>query len=355
MSATIIGVDPHKRSHTAVVLDDGEQIASQQRVTAGPGQVDDLLAWAPGGERVWAIENVNGLGHLLAQQLIARAEVVIDVPATLSSRARKLSGKSGRKTDEHDARSVAIAAAHNNRLRRVTAENNSVVLGLLLDRRWHLVAQRQRTICQLHALLNELVPAGAAKHLTSKKAAVMLRKIAPGSIVELERKLLARELLADVRWLDKRIPVAKQRLSQELAAYGTTLTDIHGIGEIGAATILAIVDDPTRFPDRGHFAAFNGTAPLEASSGDVRRHRLSRRGNRQINKVIHVAARTQIRRAGPGRTYYDRKLAAGKGKMEALRALKRQLSDVIYRRLLADERARQAVRDGQTGIKPKAA
>ena len=133
------------------------------------------------------------------------------------------------------------------------------------------------------------------------------------------------------------------------------MTDICGIGEVGAATILSIVDDPTRFPDRGHFAAFNGTAPLEASSGDKRRHRLSRRGNRQMNKVIHVAARTQIRIGGPGRVYYDRKLAEGKSQMEALRALKRQLSDVIYRRLLADERARQAARGGQTGIRPNAA
>jgi hypothetical protein len=234
MSATIIGVDPHKRSHTAVVLDDAEQIASKLRVDASAGQVDALLAWAPGGERVWAIENVNGLGHLLAQQLVARGEVVIDVPATLSCRARKLSGKSGRKTDAHDARSVVIAAAHNSRLRRVTVENTTVVLGLLLDRRWHLVAQRQRTLCQLHALLGELVPAGAATHLTSKKAAALLRKITPGSVVELERKLLARELLEEVRWLDKRIPVAKRRLSQALAAYGTTLTDICGIGERSA-------------------------------------------------------------------------------------------------------------------------
>ncbi|MDQ3708517.1 MAG: transposase [Actinomycetota bacterium] len=233
-------------------------------------------------------------------------------------------------------------------------DNNTVVIGLLLDRRWRLVSQRQRTICQLHVLLGELVPAGAARHLTSKKAAALLRSIAPGDTVELERKLVARELLDDVRWLDRRIPAAKQRLSQALAAYGTTLTDIHGIGEIGAATILSIVDDPSRFPTRGHFAAFNGTAPLDASSGDVRRHRLSRRGDRQLNKVIHVAARTQIRRDGPGRTYYDRKLAEGKGNMEALRALKRQLSDVIYRRLLADHQAR-AARGGQTRTSPKAA
>ncbi|MDQ3708516.1 MAG: IS110 family transposase [Actinomycetota bacterium] len=120
MPATIIGVDPHKRSHTAVVLDEGERIVSQLRVDAGPGQVDKLLGWAPGGERVWAVENANGLGRLLAQQLVARGEIVVDVPATLSCRARKLSGHSGRKTDEFDARSVVIAAAHNNRLRHVT-------------------------------------------------------------------------------------------------------------------------------------------------------------------------------------------------------------------------------------------
>ncbi|MDQ3481475.1 MAG: IS110 family transposase [Actinomycetota bacterium] len=173
--------------------------------------------------------------------------------------------------------------------------------------------------------------------------------------MELERKLVARELLEDWRWLDRRIPAAKQRLSDALTAYGTTLTDIHGIGEIGAATVLSIVHDPARFPSRAHFAAFNGTAPLEASSGDVRRHRLSRRGNRQLNKVIHVAARTQIRRDGPGRTYYERKVAEGNSRRESLRALKRQLSDVVYRRLLTDDRQRQAVQGGQAGTRPKSA
>ena len=355
MSMTIIGVDPHKRSHTAVVLDGREEIASQIRVTASSSQVKELLHWAPPVERLRAVENANGLGRLLAQQLVARGETVVDVPATLASRARKLSGKSGRKTDEHDARSVAIAAAHHHGLRQVAVENVTAVIGLLLDRRWRLVSQRQRATCQLHALLTELVPAGADTHLTSSKAAAVLRKVTPGSIVELERKLVARELLDDIRALDRRIPAATKRLSQALAASITGLTDIHGIGLIGAATILSIVDDPTRFPTKGHFAAFTGTAPIEASSGDVRRHRLSRRGNRQMNKVLHTAAKTQIRRDGPGRTYYQRKLAEGKGTMEALRCLKRQLSDVAYRQLLADHQRRQAVRGGQTGTRPKSA
>ena len=129
MSATVIGVDPHKRSHTAVVLDDCEQIASELRVTAGPRQIVELLTWAPAGDRTWAIENANGLGRLLAQQLVAKGETVVDVPAALACRARKLSGRSGRKTDEFDARAVAIAATYNRGLRHVQIDNVSGVLG----------------------------------------------------------------------------------------------------------------------------------------------------------------------------------------------------------------------------------
>ena len=132
------------------------------------------------------------------------------------------------------------------------------------------------------------------------------------------------------------------------------MTDVRGIGDVSAATILSIVDDPTRFATKGHFAAFTGTAPIAASSGDVQRHRLSRRGNRQMNKVLHTAAKTQIRLGGPGRIYYDRKRAEGKSTMEALRALKRQLSDVVYRHLLADQQTR-AARGGQVRTSPQAA
>jgi hypothetical protein len=122
-------VDTHKRSHTAVVLDDCEEIASQIRVNASIGEVTELLAWAQVTKRVWAVENANGLGRLLACQLVAAGESVIGVPATLASRARKLSGKSGRKTDEFDARSVAIAARHNRGLRHVAVENVTAVVG----------------------------------------------------------------------------------------------------------------------------------------------------------------------------------------------------------------------------------
>ena len=126
----IIGIDPHKRSHTAVVLDDCEEVIAELRIDASHGQVDQLLAWAPPDpRRVWAVENANGLGYLLARQLTGRGEAVVDVPATLAARARKLSGKSGTKSDAHDARSVAIAAAHHRSLRQVAPEDLTTVIG----------------------------------------------------------------------------------------------------------------------------------------------------------------------------------------------------------------------------------
>ena len=352
MERTVIGVDPHKRSHTAVVLDEDEEIAGQLRVVADRRQVERLLGWA--GEwpqRVWAVENVNGLGRLLSQQLTMAGEQVVDVPASLSHRTRKLSGKSGRKTDEHDARSVAIAAANPGRLRRVELEDFSQALGLILDRRWHLVSFRHRTICRLHALLAEMVPGGAPTKLTAVKAARMLRSVRPGSAVEVERREMAKQLLDDWRWCDRRIPAVEDRLHEALAAHGSTLTAIFGIGDIGAATMLSIVGDVSRFPTAGHFAAYNGTAPIEASSGDVKRFRLNQGGNRQLNSAIHIAAVTQVRHNGPGKAYVQRKLAQGKSRGEAMRALKRQLSDVVYRRLLADARRREAARGGQAGTR----
>jgi transposase len=352
MGLKVIGIDPHKRSHTAVVLDQDEEIAAQLRVAADRRQTDRLLAWAnEWPTRIWAIENVNGLGRLLSQQLVLAGEQVVDVPASLSHRTRKLSGKSGRKTAPHDARSVAIAAAHPGRLRTVELEDFSQALGLILDRRRHLVSFRHRTICRLHALLSEMIPGGAPRQLTPTKAAKLLRSMRPATAVEAERREVAKQLLDDWRWCERRIPATEARLQEALDAHGSTLTAIFGIGDIGAATILALVGELNRFPTAGHFAAYNGTAPIEASSGDVKRHRLNQGGNRHLNSVIHIAAVTQIRHHSPGRSYYRRKLAERKTDSEAMRALKRQLSDVIYRRLVADQRRREAARGGQMGTR----
>ena len=123
---------------------------------------------------------------------------------------------------------------------------------------------------------------------------------------------------------------------------------LDGIGPSGAARLLVEVGDIIRFPDRGHFASWNGTAPIDASSGYHVRHRLSRAGNRQINRVLHIMAVVQLRHPTKGRAYYDRKVAAGKTPMEAMRALKRRLSDVVFRQMMADARAR-AARTGPGG------
>ena len=194
-----------------------------------------------------------------------------------------------------------------------------------------------------------MVPGGAPTRLTCTNEARLLRTVRPVTPVAVERREVAKQLLDDWRWCDRRIPATEARLHDALDAHGSTLTAIFGIGDIGAATILSIVGDVGRFASAGHFAAYNGTAPIEASSGDIRRHRLNRGGNRQLNATIHIAAVTQVRHGGPGKAYLQRKLAEHKTSGEAMRALKRQLSDVIYRRLVADQRRREAVRGGQAG------
>jgi transposase len=188
-------------------------------------------------------------------------EQVVDVPASLSHRTRKLPGNSGRKTDDHDARSVAIAATHPGRLRTVELEDFSQALELILDRRWHLVSFRHRTICRLHALLSEMVPGGAPRKLTATKAAKILRSVRPATLVETERREMAKQLLDDWRWCNRRIPAVETRLHEALQAHGSTLTGIFGIGDINAATILAIVGDLRRFRSAGHFAATPAPPP----------------------------------------------------------------------------------------------
>jgi transposase len=127
-------------------------------------------------------------------------------------------------------------------------------------------------------------------------------------------------------------------LRQLVAAAGSSVTDLNGIGPSGAARLIGDIGDIGRFSTAAHFASWNGTAPIEASSGDQRRHRLSRLGSRRINRVLHIMAIVQLRHDTPGRAYYRRRLAEGKTTMEALRALKRHLSDVIYQQMLRDAR-----------------
>jgi transposase len=335
----VIGIDPHKRSHTAAVLDDTEALVGQLRVTADRWQRDRLLRFAaPFEPRTWAVEAAGGLGALLAQQLVAAGERVVDVPPTLSARVRLLDSGRTDKSDPHDARSAAIVALRHARLRPVRPVDHAAVLRLLANRHHDLTAARTRTICRLHALLCLLIPGGFSGRLSARQAAQVLRGLRPVELVDVERKRVALEILGDVRRVDDQLEALVKRIGNAVAASGTTVTDVYGIGPIGAAVIVGHTGDVTRFPSAGHYARYNATAPLEASSGPRVRHRLNPRGNRQLNHALHVAAITQIAHDTAGRAYFLRKIEEGKTRKEALRALKRRISDAVYRQLLVDTR-----------------
>lgn len=336
----IIGIDPHKLSHVACAIDEKELELAQLSVRAGHRQLDRLLGWAqPFPERTWAIESAGGLGFLLAQQLVAAGECVFDVPATLSSRVRVLGTGRSNKNDPNDARAVAIAALRAPGLAAVRREDHVTVLRLLAKAHLDLGRARSRACCRLHALAAELMAGGIRKEVVVSQAESLLASIVPVSAAQRQRLELAHELLDDVRILDGRLKDSKQRITNAVAASGTTLTDLYGVGSIIAAIVLGYSGDVCRFRTGGHYAAYNGTAPIELSSGGRTVHRLSRRGNRTLNHAIHMIAITQIRnRDSEGRAYYDTKVTAGKTKREAMRALKRKISDRVYRQLLADAR-----------------
>ncbi|HET6951870.1 MAG TPA: IS110 family transposase [Acidimicrobiales bacterium] len=333
----IIGVDPHKASHTAAVLDRDEQLVGEVRVRADRSQRDRLLEFAaPFQPRTWAIEGATGTGALLAQQLVAVGEAVVDVPPKLSARVRLLATERSDKTDAFDARSAAVVALRHRSLRPVAAEDHAAVLRVLAKRHHDLAAQRTRVVCRLHAVLCQLVEGGLTRDLTANKAAAVLRRIRAGTAVAAERRRLAVELLSELRRVDTELTSLRHRTRDAVAASSTTVTEIFGVGPTMAAYLIGYSGDIRRFPTAGHYARYNGTAPIEASSGERIRHRLNPRGNRQLNHALHIAAVTQIRNKTPGRAYYDHKLAEGKTRKEALRALKRRISDAAYRQLLAD-------------------
>lgn len=246
----------------------------------------------------------------------------------------------GRKTDHIGARAVAVVAAQRPELARVTADDHTVVLRLLADRSDELIRERRRVINRLHRHLRDLIPGGALGHLTTTSAAALLARLRPSDAVEIQRKQLARELLRGIRRLDKAISENRRRCTDAVAASGTSLTQIAGISDVLAAQILGHIGDITRFPSSGHLASYAGTAPIEASSGNIVRHCLSRRGNRQLNHAIHLAAHVQTIFPGPGSDYYQRRLAAGNSRLEALRLLKHQITKAIYRTLVADAATR---------------
>jgi len=338
MGAVLIGVDPAKRSNTIEVINASEKTLATGRFdnsTVGYREMRALARKWP--DRVWVIEGATGVGLHLAQRLVSDGERVVDVPAKLSTRVRAMDTGHGRKNDPADAHAVAVVGLRSRGLREVSLDDETVALKLMSERRRDLVRSRTQAMNRLHQILMQLIASGAPKQLTVAQAKALVASVRPRDAVGKTRRQLAVDLIDDVVILDRKIKVLEARLSEAVAATGTHLTEIVGVAAVTAATIIGEVGNVSRFATSNHFATYTGTAPIEASSGDIVRHRLSRAGNRRLNSALHIAAMANKRHDPRGKAYYERKLAAQKGHMGALRCLKRRLSDVVFRVLLEDQ------------------
>jgi transposase len=229
-----------------------------------------------------AVEGAGGLGFLVAQQLVAANQAVVDVPATLAARTRLLGHGRTNKNDANDALSVAVTALRHRGLRPVTIAGYSELLRLLATRHIDLSNQRTRLIARLHALATELSPGGIGKKLNSTDAAKFLAAIIPADPVAQLRGGLIAELSDDITRLEAQHKQSERRIRDAIRASGTTVTNIYGIGPVIAAMLIGNTGDIARFTNRDPYASYNGTAPVEFSSGGRIVHRVSERGNRSV-------------------------------------------------------------------------
>jgi len=275
------------------------------------------------------------------------------VPPKLAARVRLLATGNTGKNDPNDARSVAVAALRCAGCQEARRDDHAVVLKVWSKRYRDLGRTRTQVACRLHQVLCELIPGGAGRRITAGQATHILGSITPSTAVDAARCELAAEFIEDLRGIDAAIGETRKKLTTAVRAAGTSLTGRFGAGPVIAAAVIGDVRHVARFPGRDPFAACDGTAPIEVSSGGRKIYRLSRRGNRRLNHAIHMAAVTQIRhRHSPGRAYGDKKLAEGKTPKEALRALKRQVSDAIFACLQADARRAAAAAATSPGGQP---
>jgi len=343
MERVIIGVDPHKLSATIEVVDHHEHLLGSGRFTTDRAGYAAMRTYAKAWpDRTWAVEGANGAGRPLAQRLLEAGEHVVDVPAKLAARVRLFDTGHNRKTDARDAHSIAVVAVRTKELRVLHVDGELQALRMLVDHRDALSRRRVQCVNRLHALLAELIPGQGKKDITALQAKALLASVRPRDIAGKTCRRIAAEELAELVAVDAKIKKSTAELKAMVLARGSHLMDLRGVGPVVAARVLADVGDVTRFADRNRFASWTGTAPLDASSGENNRHRLSRAGNRRVNHMIHIAAISQIRLDTDGRAYYRRKRAEGKKPLEAIRCLKRRISDAIYRQLVTDAAAATA-------------
>lgn len=342
--ATVFGIDSHKSSLAVCGVDElGRELCSGLFANTEKGH-RALLCWAKeqSGERRFGVEGTGGLARALTRMLVGEGELTVEVPGVLSERERRRLRKKG-KSDPQDALAIARVAAREASLEPLSDDTAARELKLLCDYREQLTAERTRHQNRLHADLLALSPGYeqrcpnlvAKRHLAA--AAQILRGVTG---VQAE---LARRRLGTLRGLDRQILELERRISTLVTASGSSLTTLVGVGPLGAARVLGEVRDVRRFATKDRFASANGTAPIPASSGARQHHRLNRGGNRRLNRVIHTMALVQVRCDPRARTYIERRRAEGKSYRDAIRSLKRHLSNVIYRQLRLDAFAAESI------------
>ncbi|HJU01015.1 MAG TPA: IS110 family transposase [Actinomycetes bacterium] len=335
-----LGTDAHKRSHTVVAADAQGRQLGQVTVTATSEGHLRALVWAgQWPERTWAIEDCRHLSRRLERDLLAAGERVVRVPPKLMGIARRQARTRG-KSDPIDALAVARAALREPDLPVACLDGVDRQVRLLVDHREDLVAERTRIQQRLRWHLHELepgweIPAGALDRSCWLDGVTARLAAQPGLVAE-----LAGELVERCRQLTGRVKELERQLARLVPPLASSLLDLEGCGPLTAAKLIGEVAGMGRFRSRAAFAMHNGTAPIPVWSGNHQRHRLNRGGNRQLNVAMHRIAITQLRLGGTGRAYVQRRLAAGDTKTEAIRALRRRISDQVYRRLRADEHQR---------------
>jgi transposase len=335
----VIGIDAHKRSHTAVTVDEMGRQGFVKTVGTTTQDHLRLLKWAVSlaVERLWAIEDCRHLTRRLERDLIAAGESVVRVSPKLMAHVRD-SARSYGKSDPIDALAVARAALREPNLPIARLDGVEREIRLLVDHREDLVAERTRIIARLRWHLHELDPGWTAptkleRHSAFDKLEAHLSDLTDGAMV----RRLALRLVEHLRLLTHEINELAAEITARVTTIAPSLLAIVGCGALSAAKIIGETAHAGRFRSKDAFARHNGTAPLPVWSSNKQPHRLSRTGNRQLNAALHRIALTQARSYPPARELLDQRKSNGDGGMEALRILKRRLSDVVYRAMLADQ------------------
>lgn len=335
----VLGADLHKRSHTIVVIDaTGRQLAEKTIPATDAGHLE-LRRWAAQWpERTWGLEDCRHLSRRLDAELVRAGEAVVRVAPRLMAGARRSSRAPG-KSDPIDALAVARVVLREPDLPVARLDGPDRLVRLLVDHREDLVGERTRHEQRLRWFLVELAVAEPApRSLGRRVVQAALATALAGRTEPVAR--FARDLLVRIVELSVAIGALEREIEGHIRTLAPTLLTMPGCGTLTGAKIVGEAGGISRFHSRAAFAIHNGTAPLPVWSGNVVRHRLNRGGNRQLNAALHRIAITQIRLSGAGHEYFEHRLAAGDSRTEAIRALRRRISDEVFRRLRADEAAR---------------